>query len=94
LVLQNNYKKPLEILLGIGNYIKTIHKNMKKFISMKEWTRKEYGNSAIVGIILGGWLATNTSSIVLLKIAGDGLFLLGLLFGAMYIYKLLNGKQD
>ena len=64
----------------------------KKFLSVKDWSRNDYGRNAITGL-LGGAIV-GSSHIVIFSVIGDLLVLLGLICGVVWIYKSISGRKQ
>jgi hypothetical protein len=62
----------------------------KKFISLKDMARKDYGKASITGI-LGGLIFGNNSNIFL-SIIGGVVFMFGLYCGVVWLYRLILKK--
>lgn len=59
---------------------------------MKEWTRKDYGKNALLGVLMG--VIGNMSGIIFVEIIGDVLLLAGIVFGIIWISKTIKEKQS
>lgn len=62
------------------------------FLSMKDWTKADYGRNAITGLLGGAIIGK--SSFIIFATVGDLLFLLGALCGVVWIYKLFAERKD
>lgn len=65
----------------------------KKWWQLRRMGKKEYGYTAIIGL-LGGWLLNSGlwTSGLWSKILGDTLFLIGLIYGIIWIVKIIWRK--
>jgi len=65
--------------------------NKKKFLSMKDWSVKDYKKNALLGILMG--IVGNMSGIIFVEIIGGVLFLVGIILGVIGIYKAIKEKN-
>ena len=63
-------------------------KQKNKFTSFKDMTRKDYGRSAITGL-LGGEIIRNTN-ILIFEILGSIIAFLGLICGIVWLYRVIK----
>ena len=61
-----------------------------KFLSSKDWTRKDWGRNAITGL-LGGFILAS-SGIIFIEVIGSVVSLLGLVCGLVWIYKKIKNE--
>lgn len=65
--------------------------NKKKFLSMKDWSVKDYKKNALLGVLMG--MVGNMSGIIFVEIIGGVLFLAGIVLGIIGIYKATKEKK-
>ena len=61
-----------------------------RYLSVRDWTQKDYGRNAITGILGGAIISSVNSAIT--HVVGGFLVILGLVCGLVWIYKSISAR--
>ena len=64
--------------------------NKKRFLSLKDMTRKDFGRNAVIGILGGG--LSYSSGYVIMQVLGSVISLAGFICAVIWLYRVITHK--